>query len=357
MKKRVIVVGAGVVGLHCAVRLAKAGAQVTVLEAEAEHPEVHGPIASAAAAGMLAPLGEAPSANDLLALESLELWRTWRNGAEWADGVRFDGAIYAFSDDAAAQALRTHVTRMGRSAEVLSAAQFRKRSGFRAKIENCLFVADEGSADPLRVLTGLAMQARAVGAVVEFRRDVAVVSANVVTTHDDRTYEADAVVLAPGVWATEKMMAAAPALKLVRPAKGHIATVALEHALGPNLHGPGFYLAQRRTDVVLGSTMQWDRFDRRVEQDRVAELHAAVERLLPGETILQERAWAGIRPMSPDGWPIVGPSGEGLFVAAGHSRNGWLLAPLTAEIITAYVFGAEISAGWAALSPERFGST
>jgi glycine oxidase len=43
-----------------------------------------------------------------------------------------------------------------------------------------------------------------------------------------------------------------------------------------------------------------------------------------------------------------------LLVAAGHSRNGWLLAPITAEIITAYVFGAEIPTEWAALSPARF---
>jgi glycine oxidase len=57
--------------------------------------------------------------------------------------------------------------------------------------------------------------------------------------------------------------------------------------------------------------------------------------------------------MSPDGWPLIGPSGD-VLVAAGHSRNGWLLAPITAEIITAYVFGAEIPPEWAALSPQRF---
>ena len=62
----------------------------------------------------------------------------------------------------------------------------------------------------------------------------------------------------------------------------------------------------------------------------------------------------GIRPMSPDGWPMIGPTGEGVLVAAGHSRDGWLMAPITAEIITAYVFGAEIQPDWAALSPERF---
>ena len=59
--------------------------------------------------------------------------------------------------------------------------------------------------------------------------------------------------------------------------------------------------------------------------------------------------------MSPDSWPMIGPSGD-VLIAAGHSRNGWLLAPITAEIITAYVMGADIPAEWAALSPDRFGN-
>jgi glycine oxidase len=59
--------------------------------------------------------------------------------------------------------------------------------------------------------------------------------------------------------------------------------------------------------------------------------------------------------MSPDGWPMIGRSGD-VLIAAGHSRNGWLLAPITAEIITAYVMGADIPPEWAALSPDRFGN-
>jgi glycine oxidase len=83
-------------------------------------------------------------------------------------------------------------------------------------------------------------------------------------------------------------------------------------------------------------------------------LEAAAGRLLPGEVKLTGKVWTGIRPMSPDGWPMIGPTPEGIYIAAGHSRDGWLMAPITAEIITAYVFGQEIPPEWAALSPERF---
>ncbi len=350
--KRVVIVGAGVIGLFCAVRLAKAGARVTLVEAEVEH--ARGPGASAAAAGMLAPMEPEPSTHEGIAFASLELWRRWREGAQWADGVRFDGGVVVARDAAGAGSIVHHAKRLGRTATQLSPAQFRKRTGLRAMTEHTLFVADEGIADPLRVMSGLAMQARAHGVLVAYGRDAATVSVNTVTTHEGEVYEADAVVIAPGVWASASMLAAAPALKHVRPAKGHLVSVALKRTLAPNLRAPDFYLARRREDVVLGSTMELGRTDRRVNPARVAELLAAAEAVFPGEVRGLDHSWAGIRPMSPDGWPMIGPTADGILVAAGHSRNGWLLAPITAEIISGYVFGAELPPEWAALSPERF---
>jgi glycine oxidase len=206
------------------------------------------------------------------------------------------------------------------------------------------------------VLSGLAMQARAHGVIIENHADVANVTATAARTHEGRVYEAEIVILAPGAWATDRLIAAAPALGKIQPGKGHLVSVHLEQSLEPNLRAPGFYIAQRREDVVLGASLELGFYDRRVNPERVAELLAAAQALLPGEVREAGRAWAGVRPMSPDGWPMIGPSGDGLFVAAGHSRNGWLLAPITAEIISAYVFGAEIPPEWAALSPQRFES-
>ena len=352
--KDVIVVGGGAIGLFCAVRLRLGGARVWLLDSGPEHQTYYTPIASAAAAGMLAPIGEAASAHERVALESFELWKEFRAGAEWADGVRFDGAVVVRPNAGEASAFAANASRLGQKVSNLSAGDVRKRTGFRAKVDHALFVEAEGAVDPLRVLTGLAMQAHALGVLRLYDTDASEVTATSVTSHEGKVLEADAVVLAPGAWATEKLMHAAPALKRVRAGKGILAAVELEKRLGPNLRAGDFYLAQRREDVVLGATLEFDRYDRKVDRDKVAELHAAAERLLPGEVKLTEKAWAGIRPMSPDGWPLIGPTGQGVLLAAGHSRDGWLMAPITAEIITAYVFGNEIPAGWAALSPERF---
>jgi glycine oxidase len=354
--KKVVVIGGGVIGLWCAIRLRQGGAQVTLIESEREHPSHYGPAASAAAAGMLAPLEHEASPHERVALESFDLWRARHASAEWADGVRFDGAVVVSADAVSAAKFRANTQRLGREASELNAGQLRKRLPFQAKLANAVFIADEGQADPLRTLTGLAMQARALGVLIEFETEIASVTPVAAKTHEGRVYEADHVVLAPGVWATERLMNAAPALRHVRPAKGQLLRVSLPGALGPNLRAPGFYLTQRREDVVLGSTLEFDRYDRRADPARTAELLSAAEALLPGEVHASEDVWAGIRPMSPDGWPMIGPSGDRVLVAAGHGRNGWLLAPVTAEIISAYVFGAAIPAEWAALSPDRFGT-
>lgn len=351
--KSVVIVGAGVVGLFCAVRLAQAGARVTVLEAEGEHWSPYAPGASAGAAGMLAPLSETATPHDGLALQSYDHWKRLQPDADWADGVRFDGGVMIAADAERAAQFVERAASLGRRAEPLNPAQLRKRTGLRAKLAHAVFVEDEGVADPLRVLTGLVMQARAHGVIIEYNAEVGSVRATEARTYDGAAHDADAIVLAVGYWGAERLAKAAPALKLIEPAKGHLVPVALDQPLWPNLRAQDFYLAQRREDVVLGASVQPGAFDRRVEQARVNELLDAAAALLPGEVKQAGRAWAGVRPMSPDGWPLIGPSGE-VLVAAGHSRNGWLLAPITAEIVTAYVFGAEIPPEWAALSPERF---
>jgi glycine oxidase len=355
--KDVIVVGGGAIGLFCAVRLRKGGARVWMLDSGPDQPTYYTPIASAAAAGMLAPIGDAPSKHEKVALESYQLWQSIRSGAEWADGVRFDGAVVVRRNADEASAFAANAARLGHKAISLSAGEFRKRTGFRSKVEHALFLETEGTADPLRVLTGLAMQAHALGVLRLYDTDVMEVTPTSVTAHDGRVYEADAVVLALGAWATDKIMTAAPPLKHIRAGKGMLAAIEFDTAsFRPNLRAGEFYIAQRRDDAVIGATLEYDRFDRKVDRAKIAELHAAAERLLPGEIKLTDQAWAGIRPMSPDGWPMIGSAKDGILIAAGHSRDGWLMAPITAEIITAYVFGSEISPHWAALSPARFES-
>jgi len=141
------------------------------------------------------------------------------------------------------------------------------------------------------------------------------------------------VVAAPGVGAGARLAAAIPALALLGAAKGQMAL--LDASMACVVRADGVYLAPRPDGVAIGATMEAGRMDRTVDPAAIAALRAAAARAAPGLADARVvRAWAGVRPMSPDGLPLVGASGPpGCFVAAGHSRNGWLLAPLTAEII------------------------
>ncbi|MDX2237824.1 MAG: FAD-dependent oxidoreductase [Hyphomonadaceae bacterium] len=339
---RVTVIGAGAVGLMCALRLAERGAAVTVIETLSEDAMRAIANGSLAAAGMLAPIVETLAAPDpdpdfaAAALDSFALWRAHADAAPWASSVRFEGGTYAAADPAeqfaflaAAQALgadaRPVETRWARCGVALSA---------------------EGALDPRSAHEGLIAAARAAGVRFVFGE-----------MFDPRRQRgADVIVAAPGGARCAALKPLAPALAFIRPAKGHVALVVAPEAPHGNVHADGLYLCPRGGGALaLGATMQFDRADTAVDHALVEEMHRAANAAFGGSLALTMRAWAGVRAMAPDWAPLIGPSGrDGVLVACGHSRNGWLLAPITAEIICAHVFGEALSPAWAPFRPDRF---
>ena len=96
-------------------------------------------------------------------------------------------------------------------------------------------------------------------------------------------------------------------------------------------------------------------FRKAVTAGAVARLVEAAVRLVPrlAESRFED-AWSGLRPGTPDGWPILGPSPvRGLFFAAGHFRSGILLAPITARLVADAILGAS-DPRLEAFSIERF---
>jgi glycine oxidase len=147
----------------------------------------------------------------------------------------------------------------------------------------------------------------------------------------------------------------APELDRLTPIKGHILRVAGGPASGPVLRGEGVYLCPDPAAAVLGATMEIGRDDLRVEADQVASLKHRGESLWPGISEMRARAETGVRAGTPDGLPLVGPSARpGVFLAVGARRNGWLLAPLVARMIAAYLAGEDPGPYAAQLDPRRF---
>jgi glycine/D-amino acid oxidase-like deaminating enzyme len=117
------------------------------------------------------------------------------------------------------------------------------------------------------------------------------------------------------------------------------------------------YILARRGEAVIGSTMEEAGFRPEVTTSGVAQILSATLSLCPGLIRAKvRRAWAGLRPMTPDGLPIVGsePLLEGLWYATGHGRNGILLAGITGVLLRQLMDNQQPAYDLQPFSVERF---
>jgi glycine oxidase len=107
--------------------------------------------------------------------------------------------------------------------------------------------------------------------------------------------------------------------------------------------------------LCVGATMEPGRTDRVIDPAAVGQLGAAAQAISPALGWAFAIPQAAVRGASPDGLPMVGPSARpGVMLAVGARRNGWLLAPLVARTVAAYVGGRDPGPHAAMLDPRRF---
>ncbi len=360
----VLVVGAGVIGLSLARELARRGSRVTVLERGAAGEE-----ASWAAAGMLVPQSLNPEPGPLfdLLIESLGLYPDWVRGLEEETGedvgFRRTGLLACALDDADERSLarfdwqKKRGLRVDRWEPSRVAGLLGRDSAASAR--PALHFPDEGVVDPRRLSRALAHAALRRG--VELRTATAARGLWIeegrcrgVATDAGRL-EAGSVVNASGAWAGFDRDLPFPVP--VEPVRGQLVELHLpDGAPTPILHSEPVYLApQGAGRLLVGSTLERVGFEKRVTADAVGRLIADATRLWPavagGRFVA---AWAGLRPGTRDGLPILGDCAvPRLFFATGHYRNGILLAPVTALRLADALAGSP-SADLSAFSVSRF---
>jgi len=147
-----------------------------------------------------------------------------------------------------------------------------------------------------------------------------------------------------------------------RPVKGQIVCLAMpwRSLLKHVVRAPEAYLIPRSDGrLLVGATVEETGFDKRTDADTIQRLHYAALALVPdlrNAKILE--SWAGLRPGTPDGLPILGATDTpGYYVATGHFRDGILLAPITAEVMTAVIEGRSPEHDLRPFSPARFSSS
>jgi glycine oxidase len=363
----VAVVGGGLVGLACAWRLALAGHQVTLVDPEP------GRGASWAAAGMLAPVTEVHYGEEPLLRLNLagaaaypEFVAALEADSDVDCGYRRCGTLVVardVDDNAELAQLLDFQQRLGLDVERLRSRDCRRlEPGLAPSVRGGILVAGDHQVDNRALVAALREACRRRGVVhvplraAGLRHDGGRVRG--LALADGTRLSAGTVVLAAGWEAAD--LAGLPEPLPLRPVKGQ-----LLHLRGPadaplatrTVRGLEVYVVPRADGrLVVGATVEERGADRAVTAGGVYELLRATYELLPGVTELElVEVTAGLRPGTPDNAPLIGRGGlEGLVVAAGHYRNGVLLAPVTADAVAELVTAGTVPELLAPFSPTRF---
>ena len=175
-----------------------------------------------------------------------------------------------------------------------------------------------------------------------------------VRTESGTRHTARRVVVAAGAWAGK--ISGARFARAVEPARGQMvsySTAPLRHVT----YGPRGYVVPRGNATVGGSTMENVGFDSSTTTSGIKRIRAASEEICQSLATAQRTgAWAGLRPITPDMLPILGPDPgyPSLIYACGHSRNGVLMAPLTGDLIADLVTESPLSHDLSQFRPDRF---
>ncbi len=331
-----IVAGAGALGLSAALALADAGCSVRLGD-----PAERGR-ASTVAAGMLAPVFEAAldaeTAGDLdLLLAARNLWPALARRA----GVALDrSGTAAVGSQAWLADIRARLARLGLRGSDLPRAMLDGLAPGLAPDLQGLLLREDWRLEPRPALRALRAAAEARGVVF---------SAEAVRDRGG----ADWLVIATG--ADQGLAGLAPELSGLTPIKGQILSFAEVRGGRVSLRGEGCYAVPGAEGLAVGATMEPGVADTRPDPATLAPLVAAAGRMFPGLAQATFGVSAGVRAATADGLPMVGFSGTpGVILAVGARRNGWLLAPLVGQIVTACAMGHDSGPYAARLAPSRF---
>jgi glycine oxidase len=344
------VVGAGLIGLATAFELAQAGARVRVYD-RAEPARA----ASWAGAGMLAPHTENIEDDVLRAqcIESLAMYPAFVERVTAASGVdarlRLDGIVTAFFDEPHAQEAMRRADALratGIACEFLGRDATLLAEPFLGKhVLGALVVSHEGYVDNRRLGRALVAACESVGVTIASGvRDLAVEcdDRRVLGVRTDRGFApASHVIVAAG--SLSALVPGIPVRNLpkVTPVKGQMLALGVPDGFVRHTTWiPGAYLVPREDGrLLVGATVEHVGFDERVTAHGIRQLLDAALSAAPSlSDFAVTETWAGLRPGTEDGRPVVGESDiKGLVYATGHYRNGILLTPWTARAVTQLV--------------------
>lgn len=348
----IVIIGAGLIGLSAAYELAKRGAEVRVVEAYDSAAS-----ASWAGSGRLAPFTDSEGGveqEEFLAT-ALGTYQVFVKELHKRTGIdpylRVDGIIEVAHDEFAAVRLRERTEAL--VARGIHAHWFEpdEARGLEPALGpatvGASLIEDEGQIDSRYLGRSLRAACVDVGVLLEEQTGPVALEADDKRVLGVRAGEkfvaAEMVVNAAGAFAGRLAGVPEHVRIPITPVKGQVLALAMPRPLLKRLVAvPGAYVIPR-TDgsLLIGETVEDAGFDVEVDPAAIERLREAAVRAIPalGDLAISG-TWAGLRPRTPNGRPFIGETAlEGYFVAAGHYRNGILLAPATALAIANVIEG------------------
>jgi glycine/D-amino acid oxidase-like deaminating enzyme len=374
----VVVIGGGIVGAACAYYLTATGLDIHLVERDFPASGT-----SRACDGLILLWDKAPGPELELGQASAALW------AELAKTLDFDfeyarsGTVLLAENGeamASGHAKAETMSGAGVRAELLDNAGLRSlEPNLAPDLAGGVFFPDDAQVDARRATLAFIAAARRQGLILHSGAEVTAVRqapdgrvSSVVTASGE--IATGSVVCAAGVWSNRVAQFVGIELP-VRPRKGHILVTAKVPGLihHPLLEGGYVSTVQAAGEglqaalvaeltasgtLLLGSSREFAGYDRTVSLAVIRAIAGRAVRFLPslaGKGVI--RSYAGLRPWSPDHLPVIGPVAgvPGFYVATGHEGAGICLAPITGQLITAWITGdSELPPFASAVRPDRF---
>lgn len=365
----VLIVGGGIIGLSLAQELALQKLSVTVLERGQMGQE-----SSSAGAGILAPRAEMEAAGPLaqLLLASRKIYPDFVRQVSERSGMDIDFKISGLlsvalnlEQEVELGRKRQQQTELGLEVQSLSREEtLRIESALNPELLSALYFPDEGYVDNRQLVEAVRLVCLELGVQLVPDCKVLAVKAeqNKVSGVETTSgfFASERVVIAAGSWSGE-VPTGLPYAIPVRPARGQMVVIRMpEPALKHVVYGAFGYLVPRKDGrILLGSTVEWVGFDKRVTLEGVQQIIASAVSLAPAlrsSTFVD--CWAGFRPFCEGGLPVLGPTElDGFYFATGHFRNGLLLAPITAKLMLDLIVAGNIPKILEPFLPNRFQSS
>ena len=374
----VIVIGGGVIGASIAYHLAVKNIAVLLFE---KHAIASG--SSGACDGAVLLQSKKPGIHLQLAIASTKRFAALAQQLPYPIEYENNGSMVVIEHEAEMAAMQTFVTQQARhGVEVALIDPKEAREIVPALSESIVgatFSPQDGKINPIRLNLALILGAKQQGARVQVGEGVKRIELNggkicgVTTTHD--TYPCKVVVNAAGVLAPQ----IGDMLDVNIPITPRRGQILVTQAVEPLAHccmlsagyisakfdpaaaqhsGQGVSIDQTaKGNILIGSTREFVGYNRRTTFAGMAQIAHRARQIIPCLGDLHViRSFAGLRPYTPDGLPILGKVDaiEGLIMAAGHEGDGIALSPITGEIIAQIIAGGTPSISIEQLNLARF---